>query len=208
MDPAAFLHGFLLAFSLIMPLGAQNVFVFSQGASQPRFRQALPVIISAGICDTFLILMAVLGVSLLLLAIGWVKLLLICAGILFLLVIGWNTWHAPVDEAAAGPQEPDSLKRKILFTLSVSLLNPHAILDTVGVIGTASLSYSGPAKVSFTAACILVSWLWFTLLASAGRFLGTVFPLRQVKAVLNRVSAIIIWLCAIYLAVNFFRAPF
>ncbi|GGA41924.1 hypothetical protein GCM10007416_13560 [Kroppenstedtia guangzhouensis] len=28
----AFMHGFLLAFGLILPLGVQNVFIFNQGA--------------------------------------------------------------------------------------------------------------------------------------------------------------------------------
>lgn len=36
---AALLHGIALAFGLILPLGAQNVFVFNQGASQPQFKK-------------------------------------------------------------------------------------------------------------------------------------------------------------------------
>lgn len=32
----AIIHGIVLAFGLILPLGAQNVFVFQQGALQPR----------------------------------------------------------------------------------------------------------------------------------------------------------------------------
>ncbi|TMZ55245.1 amino acid transporter, partial [Klebsiella pneumoniae] len=60
---AAFLHGIVLAFGLILPLGTQNVFVFNQGASQPKFRGAVPVILTASLCDTLLILLAVVGVS-------------------------------------------------------------------------------------------------------------------------------------------------
>lgn len=30
------IHGFLLALGLILPLGAQNVFVFNQGANQKK----------------------------------------------------------------------------------------------------------------------------------------------------------------------------
>ena len=33
------LHGFLLAFGLILPLGAQNVFVFNQGANHKSFKK-------------------------------------------------------------------------------------------------------------------------------------------------------------------------
>ena len=63
------IHGLLLALGLILPLGAQNVFVFNQGANQKKISKALPVIITAGLCDTFLIVIAILGVSLILISI-------------------------------------------------------------------------------------------------------------------------------------------
>ena len=67
----AILHGIILAFGLIIPLGVQNVFVFNQGALQPNFSRALPVVITAGICDTILIVAAVSGVSILVLTFAW-----------------------------------------------------------------------------------------------------------------------------------------
>lgn len=57
------IHALLLAFGLILPLGVQNVFVFNQGANQRTIKQALPVVVTASVCDTILILVAVLGVS-------------------------------------------------------------------------------------------------------------------------------------------------
>ena len=57
------IHALLLAFGLILPLGVQNVFVFNQGANQRTFKQALPVVFTASVCDTILLLVAVLGVS-------------------------------------------------------------------------------------------------------------------------------------------------
>lgn len=65
------IHGFLLALGLILPLGAQNVFVFNQGANQKKIISALPVIITAGLCDTFLIVLAILGVSLILMSLTY-----------------------------------------------------------------------------------------------------------------------------------------
>ncbi len=86
-----------------------------------------------------------------------------------------------------------------LYALSVSLLNPHAILDTLGVIGTSSLAYTGHERIAFTAACILNSWVWFLMLALAGKWIGSIGPVRQW---LNRVSAVIIWISAVYLVYN------
>ncbi len=37
--------------------------------------------------------------------------------------------------------------KQVSFALSVSLLNPHAILDTIGVIGSSAALYSGSNKL-------------------------------------------------------------
>ncbi len=197
---SAFLHGYLLSFGLILPLGPQNVFVFSQGATQPRLRRALPVVLTASLADTLLILSAVLGVSAVVLTISWAKLVLGIVGAGFLLTIGWATWRSEVHEDDAtklAHQWP--VQRQIIFALSVSLLNPHAILDTIGVIGASSLAYTGPERSAFTAACLLNSWVWFFLLAVAGKLMGSIGGVRRW---LNRVSALIIWISAVYLVYN------
>jgi L-lysine exporter family protein LysE/ArgO len=198
------LHGAGLALGLILPLGPQNAFVFSQGAVQPRFARALPVVVAASLCDTPLILLAVLGVSAVVLTVPGVRAALLGAGVLFLLWIGRVTWRsgpasgAPDKGAAGWP-----LRRQLLFAVSVSLLNPHAILDTVAVVGTNSLAYAAQARAAYTAACVMVSWLWFLGLAAAGRVLGALEPVREV---LGKVSALIMWGTALYLARQFWVA--
>jgi len=47
-----FIHGIILSMGLILPLGVQNLFVFNQGAMQKTFFRVVPVVITAGICDT------------------------------------------------------------------------------------------------------------------------------------------------------------
>jgi len=56
-----------------------------------------------------------------------------------------------------------------MFAMSVSLLNPHAIIDTVGVIGISSLSYTGIEKMTFTAATILIPGFGFSVWLSWGK---------------------------------------
>lgn len=200
----ALLHGIVLAFGLILPLGAQNVFVFNQGASQPKFRGAIPVIITASLCDTLLILSAVLGVSVIVLTIPVLQTIIFTIGILFLLYMGWSIWKS--DPANLSQKDAAmSMKKQIMFAISVSLLNPHAILDTIGVIGTSSLGYTGSEKVAFTFACIGVSWLWFLGLAIAGRTVGNFDSEGKILRMLNKVSAIIIWGVAVYIASQLFN---
>lgn len=93
----AVIHGIILSFGLILPLGVQNVFVFNQGATQPKFLRALPVVLTASVCDTLLISLAVLGVSVVVFGVYWVKVMLILAGALFLIYMGWVTFKSQPD---------------------------------------------------------------------------------------------------------------
>lgn len=199
---SAFLHGYLLSFGLILPLGPQNTFVFTQGAIQPKLIRAIPVAIAASLCDTLLILLSVFGVSVVVLTIPIIKTILTIIGAGFLFYIGWITWKSKPTTNNNGQGEFASLQKRIMFTLSVSLLNPHAILDTIGVIGTSAIAYEGGDRFAFTFACILNSWLWFFGLTTLGRMLGAVDQNGLVLRVLNKVSAIIIWTSAVYLVVS------
>ncbi|MBL6928071.1 MAG: LysE family transporter [Rhodospirillales bacterium] len=194
----AILHGAVLALGLILPLGPQNTFVLAQGAGQPSLWRALPAVAAAGLCDTFLILLAVFGVSVAVLGIPWLKTALIVGGVVFLLVVGVLLWRNGGGQENGGPGNGAwSARRQFAFTASVSLLNPHAILDTIGVIGPSSLAYDGPERIAFTVACIAVSWVFFLFLAVLGR---SVSSIGGVRTVLNRGSALIMWGTAVYLA--------
>lgn len=197
----AILHGIILAFGLIVPLGVQNVFVFNQGALQPTFSRALPVVITAGICDTILIVSAVSGVSLLVLTFAWLETTIFGVGLLFLLYIGWSLWRSDAASMQVNG-ERFSMKKQVLFAASVSLVNPHAILDTIGVIGSSSLHYSGDVRVAFTLTTILVSWLWFLGLAVAGRYFGKLDSSGKLMILLNKISALVVWGVALYMAIR------
>lgn len=196
----AWLHGFILAGGLILPLGVQNVFIFSQGAKQTRLLQAMPSVLTAALCDTLLVIIAVLGVSVTVLTFSWLRLVLLCAGIVFLLYMGWNIWHSGSGRKAATGDAAHGKRKQILFAASVSLLNPHAILDTIVVIGMNSLGYDLPERTMFTFAVISVSWLWFIGLAAAGRWLGTLGEEGGWMKYIHRISAILIWGTAVYMA--------
>lgn len=196
----AFLHGLILALGLILPLGVQNLFVFQQGAAHSSFVHVLPVIFTAALCDTALILLAVQGVSLFLLKFPLFKLILLSIGVVFLTYMGWVTWndnHVPNEEA---PAQKTSPRQQVIFAASVSLLNPHAVMDTIGVIGTSSSSYEGLEKSLFAFACIFVSWVWFFFLAAAGRMIGRQAKFSTWRKKINQVSAVFMWLSAAAMA--------
>ncbi|MCR8844622.1 LysE/ArgO family amino acid transporter [Paenibacillus sp. SC116] len=203
----AFIHGILLAFGLILPLGVQNVFIFNQGAIQPQFNRALPAALTAAICDTLLILLAVEGVSLIIFQWLWLKQILYGVGVVFMLFIGYSLWKSAGAQTTVQDRVKTALtgRKQILFAASVSIFNPHAILDTIGVIGTNSLQYEGETKWAFTLAAIGISWLWFFGLAAAGRMLRTADTSGKWIAIFNRISAITIWGIACYMLITLLR---
>ncbi|MGV7115360.1 LysE/ArgO family amino acid transporter [Paenibacillus kyungheensis] len=192
------MHAFLLALGLILPLGVQNIFIFQQGIVQRPLWRTLPVVITAGICDTLLISLAVGGVSLVVLGLPWIKHVLMIGGIVFLLYMGYITWKSSI-RSEQGSIQPLSIRKQIVFALSVSLLNPHALLDTIGVIGISSLPYEGVDKFIFTFTCIIVSWVWFACLAVSGHWVGRFDSSGRWLNVLNKCSALMIWGIALFL---------
>jgi L-lysine exporter family protein LysE/ArgO len=196
----SFIHGIVLAIGLILPLGVQNLFVFTQGVNQPTFWRALPVVVMASMCDTILILLAVQGVSLFIASFAWIKVVFLGIGFVFLFYMGWLTWNNTLVNSFDKEEENFTIKQQILFTVTVSLFNPHAVLDTIGVIGTSSINYIGNEKVLFTMACILISWFWFLILAVLGWRVGRQKGFTQIFGVINKISALFMWLSAIYMA--------
>lgn len=196
----ASIHGILLALGLILPLGAQNVFVFNQGANQKKLTKALPVIITASFCDTFLIVIAILGVSLILMSLPILQLIIYIIGFVFLLYMAWSLWKEQPSNIR--DMAPMSTKKQIGFALSVSLLNPHAIMDTVGVIGTSASIYTGYEKIAFAIATIAVSWFWFILLAILGKLLGSIDKTGKYIITLNKLSSIIVFIVSLIILKN------
>lgn len=191
----AFIYGMILSFGLIMPLGLQNIFIFNQGATQKHFLHALPCVITAGICDTLLILLAVFGVSVVVLNLPWVKTVIFLGGFFFLLYMGWLTWKTKPGHLK-GESIPLSDRQQVVYGVSVSLLNPHAILDSVAIIGANSLHFTGELKWAYTLGCVIVSWCWFFSLSVIGHFVHRADNQGFGLMIVNKISAVIMWCVA------------
>lgn len=196
----AFIHGFLLSLGLILPIGMQNGFILTQGALHSRWSRSLPAVVTASICDTFLVALAVVGVSTVALRITWLRYTFGAIGIVFLLYMGWSTWRAKPGETNEVVSTAWTAMRQIGFTSSVSLLNPHALIDTLAVIGGSAVAYTAwTDRIAFGVASAAVSWLWFIGLSLAGHLVGTVALRKSSLQILNRISAVMMWLSSVYL---------
>jgi L-lysine exporter family protein LysE/ArgO len=193
---SAFLFGIILALGLIVPLGIQNLFVFNQGATQKHYLYAVPSVMTAFICDAILIISAICGISGLILNIPVLKNSIIVFSIFFLIYMGLVTWNS--SSVTASNRQALSIKEQVCFCASVSLLNPHAIIDTIAVVGTNSLHFSGQAKLAYTLACICVSLFWFFGLSVAGHYFSKLNNGGKNVALINKISALFMLSTAIY----------
>lgn len=192
-------YSIILAFGLITPIGIVNLYVIQQGIVQRNLIRNIPVIVGAGLADTLLITASVTGISVLIMGIPWLHGVMLLAGIGFLVVMGVLTWRAKPSEGLADQSNTAQLWKQGLYIWTITVFNPHAIVDTVGVIGTASLQFTGTEKVVFTITTILVSWVWYLGLAVVGRLLGNRFRSDAFLIRLNRFSACVMWAAAGYI---------
>ena len=157
---SSFVFGLLFGMATAFPVGVQSFVVLNQGlvVGYPR---VLFGIVTASCCDTLLIILGAAGVSAILQAPGSRE-ALIFVGVVFLLVMGVLALRASSDD-----EEVKSLIRPtamVAQTAGVSLLNPHAILETVGVLGAAIAAQAAANRMEFAAGVISASWVWFLMI--------------------------------------------
>ena len=115
--------------------------------------------------------------------------------------MGFVLWRTNTAATAVDGQT-FSMKRQIIFAASVSLLNPHAILDTIGVIGTNSLTYSGNVRMGLHANNNSRFLALVFRTSMGGRYFGKIDSSGKLIALLNKVSALVVWGVAVYMAIR------
>ncbi|HIV58579.1 MAG TPA: LysE family transporter [Candidatus Stackebrandtia faecavium] len=197
-----FLTGLLFGLGLIIPIGAQNVFVFSQGLAvgMPR---ALWAVLAAACCDSLLIVAGAAGAASLLQTVPGLQAGLLAGGAVFLTYLGVKQVRSKMPEGEAEVAGAASGSQVLRRTISASLLNPHAIVDTVGVLGAAIATQSVTGRTAFAAGTISASWLWFLVLAICATALRGVLTARR-RVWFDRISGVILCAFAVGMAVQFY----
>lgn len=207
-----------LGFSLIIAIGAQNLFVLRQGLRREH------VFVVAAICaisDALLIALGVSGIGFVLQAVPWLVDAVRWAGAAFLVVYGllaarraWRPSGRALDAAgsdetdtdASGPAAPGTaapgnaapasvatrtaLLPAVLTCLALTWLNPHVYLDTVFLLGTVANTH-GDARWLFAAGAMAASVVWFFGLAFGARYLGRWLGTPRAWRILDAVIAVV-----------------
>jgi len=194
---SALVTGFLLGLSLILAIGPQNAFVLRQGLLN---QHVLPVVLFCALSDALLIALGIAGVSLAIAEFAeQYKPTLFLLAAVWLSVYGLqrlrDAWRGNASLQLAS-DERGSLRSTLGAAALLTFGNPHVYLDTVVLIGTLSLQYSGFAKLAFGAGAVLASLAFFSALAFAARLMLPLMRKRHAWRVIDGVIAGIMFVLA------------
>lgn len=168
-----YLNGLLLGLSLIMALGPQNVFLIRQGAQK---KHAVLSAIICFFCDLILICASVAGLHELLAYHPVFQIWMTWFGAAFLLYYGTTALKTAFKSSRqTDHQEKQHINRWqiVLLALGFSLLNPHAIIDCIVIIGSGSAQFPEHQQ-AFILGVATSSLLWFSSLTFTTHYFSDV----------------------------------
>ena len=196
----ALIKGLGTSAGLIMAIGAQNAFVLSQGLKR---QYHWPI---AGVCSFFDAVLITLGVAGMGALISQNELWLSVArwgGAAFLFWYGFGALRSALKDQSldADRKGATSLKKALLTTLAVTLLNPHAYLDTVVLIGSIGGQYPEGERFWFAFGAISFSFIWFFGISLGARWLAPLFQKPIAWRVLDAAVCLMMWSIAVSLVI-------
>jgi L-lysine exporter family protein LysE/ArgO len=200
-----FIEGFLLQASLILALGAQNIFVLESGLKK---KSQFLVAAVCSLCDLTLIIVGVLGAASIFVQVPILKNCFGIIGVFFLFFYGvkkiYNSFQKHSTEKSKG-NATISTKKIILLTLGFSLLNPHVYLDTIVLIGGYAAKFPKlQERVHFGAGASAFSVLWFYGLALFARLMSRFLNNSKSMKIISFISGVILLILALKLGSDVF----
>ena len=193
----AFITGILVGISLIVAIGAQNIFVLRQGIIG---KHVFYVALFCATADTLLINIGVSGFSFFLNKfILEISHLLFGISALWLLVYGFIRLLAAIKadskiELEGAP--PFGLFPTLSIAAILTFANPHVYLDTMILIGSISQQFSGFHKIAFALGAVLASFVFFFSLAYGARILTPIMLRPFSWKILDSLIALIMFTIA------------
>ena len=182
------LLGFLTGLSLILAIGAQNIFVIEQGLKKQY------IFLVCLICSISDLLLIFLGIFLFQYLNNYftptVELIFNILLLIFLLHFIWGKIKIKISETSFNiDNKTNNLPTILVKTLGFTFLNPHVYSDTVFFLGNLSKSLSQIDKYYFGAGAAISSFLFFFILGYLSKYFSKY--LKSVK-VWKRINYLII----------------
>ena len=201
MLTSSFVTGFALGFSLLIAIGAQNAFVLRQGLLR---QHVFAVVLFCAVADMALIVLGVGGLSLLI-----ADFAARYEAVLFGLAAIWLTGYgvmrlrsairanAVITADAAGS---DSLTAVLTTGAVLTFGNPHVYLDTVVLVGTVSVRFTGMDKLAYGIGAATASFVFFFALGYGASLLAPQMQRPNAWRVLDTIIAVVMFAIAIGMA--------
>ena len=187
------LLGFLTGLSLILAIGAQNIFVIEQGLKKQY------IFLVCLICSISDLILIFLGIFLFQYLNNYftptVELIFNILLLIFLLHFIWGKIKTKVSDASFNiDNKTNNLSSILVKTLGFTFLNPHVYSDTVFFLGNFSKSLSQVDKYYFGAGAAISSFLFFFILGYLSKYFSKY--LKSVK-VWKRINYLIVFFMSI-----------
>ena len=196
-----FILGFFTGLSLILAIGAQNIFVIEQGLKK-QF-----VFIVCAICTLSDFLLIFLGIFLFHYFESFfspsVELILNILLFLFLVHFIWKKLkNININFEINQKNETKGLGSVIIKTLGFTYLNPHVYSDTVFFLGNFSKSFLINQKLLFGFGATLSSIIFFFTLGYLSKFLSNYLNSNKVWKIINILIILFMSALSIFVLIN------
>ncbi len=193
-----FFQGMAVGAGLIIAIGAQNVFVLTQGIRK-QYHWLIAFICSMS--DMLLIFIGAAGVG------SYVAenhALQTAAAWLGAIFLSWYGGRALLCVSSTKALKEDKstccgLKIIIATTLALTFLNPHVYIDTILLLGSISGQYQLRDRWLFALGASVSSFLWFFSLSFGGALLAPIFQKSVSWKLLNGLVCVTMWAIAVQL---------
>ena len=167
-----FALGFMTGLSLILAIGAQNIFVIEQGLKKNN------IFVICLLCSLFDFLLISLGVFIFHFFIFFSNSLVVLILNIFLIIFLLHFIYQKVYQSMINynyndnKQTRDTVYSSIIKTLGFTFLNPHVYSDTVFFLGNFSKSMEIESKIIFGLGASLASLIFFFVLGYGAKFVS------------------------------------
>lgn len=194
----ALVSGLAFGLSLIVAIGAQNVFVLRQGI---RREHVLLVVLTCALSDAVLIAVGVAGVGGVVERVPWLVPVATLGGAAFLVgyaVLALRRALRPSALASDASGESASCGSVLLGCVAITWLNPHVYLDTVVLLGSIATGFGG-ARWWFGLGAVVASLVWFAAIGFGARLLAPLLARPGAWRLVDGIVAAVMLLIALRL---------
>ena len=176
--------GFISGISLILAIGAQNIFVIQQGLKKEF------VFLVCLICSLSDFLLIFLGIFIFYYFQSFftplIEFILNLLLLIFLLHFIWSKIKNEISKINLNIiKKKNSISSVIFKTLGFTFLNPHVYSDTVFFLGNFSKNFALQQKIFFGIGASISSILFFFTIGYASKYLSNYLKTKQIWKVIN-----------------------